>query len=151
MKQRLNIQADLLATQYRLRGTLNSSQNADHQRSQRVSMSITGRRITTQYDECIRYHINGFHLRQYLQCRRKRSDTVWESIDLDLFGKHYQRLSSSCQIQHMKFVHDHLPLGKHRLQISHSKDCALAACPCCAKTEETPRHPLFDVNSMVPI
>jgi hypothetical protein len=137
-ESRLKFQADFLTTQHCLRGKVTSSQNADHQqRSQRVSMSNNGQQITSQYDKCIRYHINGYHLRQYLQRRRQWSDIVWESIDFDLCGKHYRRLSFSRQIQHMKL---HLPLGKRRHQISQSKDWALAMCPCCGQADETAGH-----------
>lgn len=52
------------------------------------------------------------------------------------FGQHFQRLTSSEQIFHIKLVHDHLPLGNRRHQISQSKEVALRVCPCCAVAQE---------------
>ena len=59
---RLNLDADFLATRYRLRDKMRSMQLVDHCPEQRVSISIMGVRLTGQYDECIRHHINGYHL-----------------------------------------------------------------------------------------
>ncbi|KAI2503242.1 hypothetical protein MHU86_11179 [Fragilaria crotonensis] len=81
---RLNVSADFLATRYRLRGKLKSSQRVDHDPSQKISISIHGCRLTSQYDDCLRFHINGYHLRQYIQDKRKWSDKVWDDVDFDI-------------------------------------------------------------------
>ena len=66
-KVRLNVDADFLATRYQHRGRLFSSKTTDHQDEQSVSILLNGTPITSNYDSTIRYHINGYHLRQYMQ------------------------------------------------------------------------------------
>ena len=72
----------------------------------------------SQYDACIRYHINGYHLRQYLQDKNGWSDSVWTEIDFATFGNHFRRMTPSNQVLHMKVVHNQLPLGDRRLRQS---------------------------------
>ena len=136
----LNIDSDFLATRYRLRGRLKSTPQVDHCPEQRVSISIMGVRLTGQYDECIRHHINGYHLKQYMQDRKNWDDATWNCIDMGLFGQHFCRLTSSQQIPHMKIVHDQLPLGHRRFQQSQSQDEVLKQCPCCRDATEDSRH-----------
>ncbi|KAI2505996.1 hypothetical protein MHU86_8407 [Fragilaria crotonensis] len=138
---RLNIDADYLAARYRLRGKLQSMSTVDHHPAQRISISIMGKRLTAQYDECIRFHINGYHLKQYMQDRKKwRDDNTWNMIDMGSFGQHFKRLTPSQQTSHMKFVHDQLPLGTRRFQISSSKDNVLKTCPCCGNADKDSHH-----------
>ncbi|KAI2512859.1 hypothetical protein MHU86_1405 [Fragilaria crotonensis] len=137
---RLNIDADYLATRYRLRGKLKSTSTVDHHPAQRISISIMGKRLTAQYDECIRFHINGYHLKQYMQDRKQWNDNTWNMIDMGSFSHHFKRLTPSQQTSHMKFVHDQLPLGKRRFQVSMSKDTILKTCPCCGKADEDSHH-----------
>lgn len=99
-----------------------------------------GVRLTGQYDACIRHHINGYHLRRYMQDRKKWDDETWHCIDMGLFGQHFGRLSSSQQIIHMKIVHDQLPLGYRRFQQSQSHDEVLKQCPCCLVATEDSCH-----------
>jgi hypothetical protein len=145
---RLNIDADYLATRYRLRGKLKSTPKVDHHPSQRISISILGTRLTAQYDECICYHINGYHVKQYMQERKHWDDNTWKMIDLGRFGQHFKRLAPAQQTRHMKLVHDQLPLGKRRYMISQSKDDTLKKCPCCMEADEDPRH-LLDVSQIL--
>lgn len=140
MQATLNIAADLLASGYRTCGSLTSRPGCEHVHSQQCSISINNQRITGQYDECIRYHVNGYHLRRYLQEKKNWSDHEWDTIDLHTFGKHYCRLSSRHQITRTKFVHDQLPLGDRRLKQAPVKDPALSLCPCCEETTETHEH-----------
>jgi hypothetical protein len=63
---RLNIDADFLATRYREHGRLRASAMIDHRLDQHISIYINGLPVTSQYDECIRYHVNGYH-RNYVQ------------------------------------------------------------------------------------
>ena len=137
---RLNVSADFLATRYRLRGKLKSSQRVDHDPSQKISISIHGCRLTSQYDDCLRFHINGYHLRQYIQDKREWSDKVWDDVDFDIFGTHFRRLRPSQRTQHLKLVHDQLPLGWRRRQQSATNDQHLETCPCCLSDKETTEH-----------
>lgn len=137
---KLNIMADQLATQYRRSGRHKSSETLDHQPGQKISISINGRKLTSQYDSSLRFHVNGYHLRQYIQTRRKWDDLTWDSVDFQLFELHFRRLRPSRQIAHMKFVHDQQPLGVRRYQQATIKDPVLSLCPCCHATKEDQRH-----------
>jgi hypothetical protein len=137
---KLNVDADFLALRYREDGRLKPSQLTDHHKGQQVSLSIQGVRITSHLDSCIRFHINGYHLRQFLQKKRKWSDSTWETVDFESFGRHFRRLSPSHQIAHMKLVHDQQPLGKRRHRIAPVKTESLKLCPCCMAVEEDQRH-----------
>ena len=136
----LNILADSLATAYRNSGRLSSMHRLDHQSSQKCSITLGGFRLTSQFDECIRYHINGYHLRQYIQQKYGRDDKVWDDVDFGNFGKHFRRLRSTHRIQHMKFVHDQLPLGDRRFLQAAIPNETLKICPCCKSHTETPAH-----------
>jgi hypothetical protein len=137
---RLNIEADSLASGYRTIGSLRSRPSYEQIHSQQCSISVNHQRLTGQFDECIRYHVNGYHLRQYLQAKKSWSDEVWDTIDLQLFGRHYCRLSPRQQITRTKFVHDQLPLGDCRFQQAPTKDPLLGLCPCCKATIENSTH-----------
>ena len=56
-----NIEADSLASGYRTRGHLQSRHGCEHVPSQQCSLSINHQRLIGQFDECIRYHVNGYH------------------------------------------------------------------------------------------
>lgn len=98
----LNIEADSLASGYRTRGSLKSRQYCNHVHTQQCSISINNQRLTGQYDDIIRYHVNGYHLRRYLQEKKKWSDAVWDTIDVQAFGTHYRRLPLRQQITRTK-------------------------------------------------
>ena len=137
---KLNVQADQLATNYRLRGKRKSSPFVDHQSGQRISVSIHGRRLTSQYDSSIRFHVNGYHLRKYIQERRGWDDKTWDQVDFVRFEQHLKRLTPLRQISHMKFIHDQQPLGTRRLQQAMIHDETLSLCPCCTTTIENQAH-----------
>ena len=67
LASRLNIETDALATVYRKTGRLNPISSVSHESEQGCSISINGERVTSQYDDSIRFHVNGYHLRQYVQ------------------------------------------------------------------------------------
>ena len=102
----LNIKADHLATEYRLHGRKRSSANLDHHPGQGISFSILGQRIPSQYDNPIRFHVNGYHLRQYLQERHGWTDKVWQEVDFPRFSQHLKRHPLTKSISHLTFVHD---------------------------------------------
>ena len=139
-KARLNIDADFLATRYRKRGRYRSSPRVDHQHGQQVSILIQGIPLTSHFDSCIRFHINGYHIRQYMQQRHAWSDATWEDIDFALFGQHFKRLRQNHQITHMKRVHGQLPIGRRRYQQARVQDPNLKLCPCCKTHEESADH-----------
>ena len=107
---KLNIQADHLAkTTYRKEGRFQSSELVDHQDDQGISIELNWRRLNSKYDPGIRFHVDGYHLRTYLQAKRKWSDTTWDLVDFPLFELHLWRLRPARQMAHMKFVRDQQP------------------------------------------
>jgi hypothetical protein len=136
----MNIDADFLATRYRLRGKLRSTPHIDHVPGQKISMAINGTRITSQYDACIRYHVNGYHLKQYMQHRKGWSVAVWRDIDFEEFKRHFRTLGSAQKIRQTKVVHDQLPLGPVRYRRAAIPDDILKKCPCCQTDDETWEH-----------
>ena len=137
---RLNIDADFLATRYRSRGRLRPSESVDHQESQHCSFYINGIPVVSQFDACVRFHVNGYHYRRYVQAKTKWSDATWKSVDFHNLGHHLKRLSPSHRNQHIKFIHDYLPLGQRRYREAKIPSAELKLCPCCRNTEETTMH-----------
>ena len=137
---RLNIDADFLATRYRQHGRLRSCSSLDHRTDQQVSIFINGTPVTSQYDECIRFHVNGYHHRNYVQTHHGWDDRTWNDIDFYTFGQHFRRLPASRRSQHFKFIHDQLPLGDRRYREAPVKNESLKLCPCCKDQNENPLH-----------
>ena len=137
---RLNIDADFLTTRYRQRGKLKSRETVSHEPTQQCSITINGVRLTGQYDDSIRYHIDGYHLKQYLQETNQWSKSVWDEVDFKVFGAHFRRLRPALQVTHMKMVHNQLPLGERRHRQASVQDDTLKLCPCCRTNMETMCH-----------
>ena len=104
------------------------------------SISINGSRLSSQYDESIRFHIHGYHLRQHLQSKQGWSDATWNEVDFYTFGRHFRSLRPQRQAQWMKMVHNQLPLGERRYLQSPVKDPLLRLCPCYKTLPETMSH-----------
>ena len=136
----LNIQADQLATAYRGNGSCVSSTHVPHIDEQQCSISINGVWLTSQYDECARFHVNGYHLKQYAMSSNGWSNNVWNEIYFAVFGAHFRRLRPSQQASHMKLVHNQLPLGERRYQQAPIKEDSLRLCPRCKEKSETNEH-----------
>jgi hypothetical protein len=96
--------------------------------------------LTGNYDALIRYHINGYHLRSYLQETNNWSDKVWAEVDFKGFGDHFRKLRPSRQVTHMKMIHNQLPLGERRNRQAPVPDDLLRLCPCCKKVAESMCH-----------
>ena len=137
---RLNVDADFLATRYRQRGRLRQTAKVDHVPDQQCSFYINGDPVTSQYDDCVRFHVNGYHYRQHVQQHHQWNDKTWDAVDIQSFGKFYQRLQPALRVQHFKLVHDLLPLGTRRYREAPIKDDMLKLCPCCQQHEETTTH-----------
>ena len=134
---RLNVDADFLATRYRDHGRLRCRPSVDFRRENQSMIFINGAPITGQYDECVRFHINGYHQRLQIQKTEQWNDKAWGSVDFFTFGRHFRKLCPTHRTQHFKYIHDPLPLGIHRFREARVKDPQLQQCPCCQRTAET--------------
>ena len=137
---RHNVDVDRLAATHLTKNRLYPSQTIPHLPLMRVSITAGRVRLVGNYDDHIRYHINGSPLRAYMQRRFHWSDSTWDLIDHFQFGAHFRSLQPRQQITHMKFVHDQQPIGIRLLHRAPIKDPAIALCPCCRTHSETQRH-----------
>ncbi|KAI2493732.1 hypothetical protein MHU86_20802 [Fragilaria crotonensis] len=140
---KLNNRADSLATWYRNQQNYRQSvEHTDHSPESKVSISVNGVRIVSQVEATLRFHINGYHLRQYIQSRQRWSNKTWDRIDFELFGRFYRKLNTRAQVAHTKFIYDQWHTGKKRERVSSVKDATMAQCPCCRTEVETSAHVL---------
>ncbi|KAI2497542.1 hypothetical protein MHU86_16945 [Fragilaria crotonensis] len=131
-----NHHADKLASWYRDQTNQRQSvEHTEHTPEARVSIIINGVRVVGQEEASSRYHINGYHLRQYIQSRQKWTNQVWDRTDLEVFGTFHNRLSPSAQIAHTKFAFEQWCTGTKRFRIAPIKDDNLDKCPCCKEHE----------------
>ena len=138
-----NNKADELATAHRAnKSKRQSREQTDHLPDERVSIRINGVKQVSQIEACIRFHINGYHMRQYLQERYRWSDGVWDTIDLKMLGQFCRALPSSSHTAQVKFMHQQRHTGVQRYRISRIKDPKLKLCPCCQLEDETNDHVL---------
>ncbi|KAI2490345.1 hypothetical protein MHU86_24235 [Fragilaria crotonensis] len=138
-----NNHVDALATWYREQSTKRQScELSDHASESRISIAINGVRLVSQVEQCIRFHINGYHLRTYPQSKYRWSNSTWNRIDVEVLGRFFRKLSPAKQAAQTKFIYDQWNTGKVRYQNAKVKDCALKICPCCRESDETPTHVL---------
>ena len=137
---RLNIDADFLATRYRFHGKLKTSSKVDHVPDQQLSVSLNGLPLLSNFDERIRFHVNGYHHKQYVQECNEWNEKTWTEVDFRTLGPHLKCLSPSHRSQHIKFIHDLLPLGVKRFREAPIPTEALKLCPRCRTATETPLH-----------
>jgi hypothetical protein len=95
-----------------------------------------------QFDSSVRYHINGYHLREYLQSKKKWSNRVWDTIDVEMFGAFYKRLPFPKQVAYTKFAFDQWPVGTNRYKVARVKEDNIRLCPCCKVAVEDSDHAL---------
>ena len=81
LSARLNIDADFLATRSNTDGTGQKSGLTTLWISSHASIHVHGTPVTSQYYDCIRFHVNGYHHRQYVHRRHGWTNWTWESID----------------------------------------------------------------------
>ena len=127
----LNIYADRLASGYRNSGECSSIEHVPHLDEQQCSISINVVRLTSQYDKSVRFHVNGYHLKQYILERNAWTTSIWNEVDFHAFGSHFRRLRPSQQAHHMKLIHNQLPLGDRRYRQAPIQEESLRLCPCC--------------------
>jgi hypothetical protein len=138
-----NRRADHLATWYREQHNYRQSvERTDHTPAARITISLNGVRLVSQVESCIRFHINGYHLRNYIQSKYRWSNKTWDSIDSEAIGRFQRTLPPAAQVAQVKFMHDQWHTGKVRYRNARIKDPQLRLCPCCKLEEETAIHVL---------
>ena len=137
---RLNIDADFLATRYRDHGRLRSRSMVDHRQDNGSTLYINGSPVTGHCDDCVRFHVNGYHQRIEIQKTEQWNDAAWDLVDFHTFGNHFRKLRPALQTQHFKLIHEVLPLGKQRFREASIKIATLKLCPCCKVSDETHHH-----------
>ena len=65
---------------------------------------------------------------------------VWNEVDFITFGSHFRRLCPHQQANHMKLVHNQLPLGERCFRQAPLKEESLRLCPCCKSQPEHLDH-----------
>lgn len=138
-----NNRADELATWFRdSRISGQSREKTEHVPEERVSVSINGVRQVGQVEACIRFHINGYHLRSYLQSQYWWSNKEWDMIDIKVLGQFCRSLIPTKQVAHTKLMNDQRHTGVRRNRVATIKAASLMLCPCCKIIEETSDHVL---------
>ena len=127
-----NNRADELATEHR-KGTARrqSRERTVHIPESRVSIWIQGIQQVGQVEACIRFHINGYHMRQHLQARHKWTDVAWNTIDLQLLSQFCRSLTPSKHTAQVKYMNNQRHTGLRRYQVARIKDPTMRLCPCC--------------------
>lgn len=143
-----NNRADELATWFREQHPrLKSTEHMNHLPEERVSIWIQGVKQVSQVENCVRYHINGYHLRTYLQSRHEWTNEVWDAIDLRMLGQFCRSLTPGRQTAQTKFMYNQRNTGVQRHKVARIKDPKLLLCPCCLMVEETNDHVLQCVEN----
>ncbi|KAI2512005.1 hypothetical protein MHU86_2293 [Fragilaria crotonensis] len=132
-----------LATWFRDHRTSGQSrEKTDHVPEERVSVRINGVRQVGQVEACIRFHINGYHLRAYLQSKHRWSNEVWNTLDIKVLGQFCRSLLPSQQVAQTKLMYDQRHTGDRRNRVATIKATSLKLCPCSLHTDETSDHVL---------
>jgi hypothetical protein len=98
-----NNRADDLATWYReASGQWQSREKTDHEHDAMISIKLNGVQLVSKIEECVRYHINGYHLRNYVQSKYKWTNQIWNTIDVKLMGNFHKQLDAKNQIARTK-------------------------------------------------
>ena len=101
---RHNVDADALATWFRDNLPTAPQNYRQHIPEELISVSIQGSRMSSNIEDSIRYHVNGYYLRQYLQSRKQWNDVTWQTVNFQALYKYRQTLSTSEQHWFIKAV-----------------------------------------------
>ena len=135
-----NVDVDAMATWYRDNLPSAPIRNKEHIAEEMFSITIQGTRYSTKVEDHIRYHVNGYYIRQYMQSKNRWNDQTWTKVNLSALAIYRRRLPPKDQHWALKLIHDQLPLGKQRAQRSQVTDDNLQLCPCCQRTTEDRNH-----------
>ena len=111
-----NNTVDQLATWYReqKRKPPQSKEQTEHDIHSIISISINKQRLVSNVESTIRYHADGYQLRQYTQEKDTWSNSTWSSIDFEAFGRFYNGLPAPEQDAFTKFMFGHQSVGTNR-------------------------------------
>ena len=137
---KLNVDCDHLATKQHDNRKSIPMRDTPHLPSTKMSITIHKTRYHGNLDANLRYHINGGYLRGYLQHLNSWSHSVWNTIDFCAFGRNLKRIPLAHTPAHLKCVHNQLPLGIRKFQLSTVNDPTLRLCPCCRLADEDRLH-----------
>jgi hypothetical protein len=135
-----NVDVDALATWYRESLPSPPQLNRAHIPEELISISIQGKRISSNIEDMIRYHVNGYYIRQYLQSKKHWKDATWNLVNFPALYRYRKTLSGSEQHWLLKVLHEQLPIGSKRVRTSQVTDDNLSRCPCCTQSIETMSH-----------
>ena len=136
-----NIDADKLATKHQVLQLSRPMRKTAHLPSQQISLTINGTRYPGNWDNNLRWSINGFYLKKYLSQKHRWTETIWQTIDFSLVRACYKPTASE-QRQWFKFMHDLQPLGKRKQHMGNNieQSTMLDKCPCCNDSIEDQQH-----------
>ena len=99
-----NNRVDDLATWFReASGQRQSREKTDHEHDAMIRIKLNGERLVSKIEECVRYHINGYHLCQYVQSKYKWTNQIWNMIDVESIGTFHKQLDAKNQIARTNF------------------------------------------------
>jgi hypothetical protein len=108
LNARINILADKLATSYRTTVKAPGKQpraQASFFPAAKVSLLVNGRRVTSQYGESIRFHVNGTTMRKFLQDTRQWDNSICNIIDMESIGAAIQKLTAARRVGVSKMMY----------------------------------------------
>jgi hypothetical protein len=114
--------------------------NREHIPEELISIAIQGSRLSSNIADTIRYHVNGYYIRQYIQSKKQWKDATWNLVNFPAIYRYRRTLSSSDQHWLLKVMHEQLPIGRQRVRTAQVPDENLSWCPCCTRSTETMSH-----------
>ena len=146
---RLNVDADGLATQqYQAPRRQQPMRSIDHLSSQRISLTINGRRFPSNWDTNLRWSINASYMKQSLMAKHNWSESVWSTIDFAMVKAYLTHKSIHVRHKWFKFMHDLQPLGQRKQRMSSPLvSTQIDLCPCCQVKVECQLHLITCVSN----
>ncbi len=129
LNARINILADELATSYQSTAKAPGKQPRAQASFLVAKVSyFTGKWRTgwfSQYDESIRFHVNGTILHNFLQDTRKWDDSTWNTIGMESIGAAFQKLDAAQRVGVSKMMYGWNNTGTQQKKITQD---ALSTC-----------------------
>jgi hypothetical protein len=101
-----NVDADALATWYREALPSRPHFQRAHIDEELISITIQGDRYSTNVDEAIRFHVNGYYLRQFLQSKKKWTNSTWDLVCFKAQSTFSRGLRVPDQHWYIKLIHE---------------------------------------------